>query len=363
MVYFRLLPIKTLVVSMTILLMAFFLSSCKESDAIETKSLKPIKVTTQKVTLVSDHVTILVSGFLEAEKTAPISFEVPGKIVKLAVDLGDHVKKNQVVAQVEIDDYKSYLEIAQANHIRAKDVFNRSTPLFKKGVIPEKTLIEVTTGLAQAKAQRDIAQNQVRDTKLRAPFTGVIGMKAIELGQMVSPGIPAFTIVKNDKIYACSSIPESEIEQLKIGHKAMVTVPALGNQTFYGIVKHIGPVADPRTRTYRVKIILDNSDYRLRPGMISTVSIETDKRIETLTIPGRAIVRDTNNLTYVFLADKNESRAFRKRVFTGAVHGSEIRIKRGLIPGDILVLEGQHKLMDGCQITASIKNHETKGNQ
>ncbi|MCP4718945.1 MAG: efflux RND transporter periplasmic adaptor subunit [Desulfobacteraceae bacterium] len=351
MVCFRLLPLKTMVVSMTIILMAFCLSSCKESDAIETKSLKPIKVTIQKVTLVSDHVTILVSSFLEAEKTSPISFEVPGKIVKLAVDLGDHVKKNQVVAQVEMDDYKNYLEIAQANYIKAKDVFNRSTPLFKEGVIPEKTLIEVTAGLAQARAQRNIIQKQVRDTKLKAPFAGVIGMKAIEIGQMVSPGIPAFTIVKNDKIYACSAVPESEIEQLKIGHKAVVTVPALGNQTFYGLVKHIGPVADPRTRTYMVKIILENSDYRLRPGMISTVSIETDKQIETLTIPGRAIVRDTNNLTYVFLADKNESRAFRKRVFTGAVHGSEIRIKRGLIPGDILVLSGQHKLTDGCQIT------------
>ena len=356
MVCFRLLPIKTLVVFITILLMAFSLSSCKESNAIETKPLKPIKVTTQKVTLVSGHMTILVSSFLEAEKTAPISFEVPGKIVKLTVDLGDHVKKNQVVAQVKMDDYKSYLEIAQANYIKAKDVFNRSTPLFKKGVIPEKTLIEVTAGLAQAKAQRDIAQNQVGDTKLRAPFAGAIGMKAIEIGQMVFPGIPAFTIVKNDKIYACAAIPESEIEQLKIGHKAMVTVPALGNQKFYGLVKHIGPVADSRTRTYRVKIILDNSDYSLRPGMISNVSIETDKKIEILTIPGHAIVRDTNNLTYVFLADKNESRAFRKRVFTGAVHGSEIRIKRGLIPGDILVLTGQHKLRDGCQITTSIEN-------
>jgi RND family efflux transporter MFP subunit len=356
MVDFRVSPIKTLVFSMTILLMAFFLSSCKKSDAIETNSLKPIKVTTQKVKRVSDHMMILVSSFLEAEKTAPISFEVPGKIVKLNVDLGDRVNKNQVVAEIEIDDYQSRLEIAQAIFIKAKDAFNRLNPLFKEGVIPEKTLIEITSGLAQARAQRNINQKQVRDTKLRAPFAGIIGMKAIEIGQMVSPGIPAFTIVKNDKIYACSAIPESEIVQLKIGHKAMVTVSALGGQQFYGLVKHISPVADPRTRTYRVKIILDNFDYLMRPGMISTVSIKTDKKIETLTIPGRAIVRNPDNLTYVFLADKNEPRAFRKRVFTGAVHGSEIRIRKGLLPGDILVLAGQHKLTDGCQITVSIEN-------
>lgn len=353
MVHFRLLLIKTILFSMTIMLMALFLSSCKDSDAIETISLKPVKVVTRKVTMVSDPVRILVSGFLEAEKIAPISFEIPGKIVSLTVDLGDRVKQNQVMAQIEMADYQSHLEIAQARFTKAQDAFNRSDPLFKKGVIPEKTLVEVISGLAQARAEMDIIQKQVRDTTLRSPFAGVIGMKAIEIGQMVSPGIPVLTIVKNDKIYACASIPESEIQQLKIGQEAVIIVPALGEQKFYGCVKHIGPVADPGTRTYRVKIILDNADYRLRSGMISMVSIETDKKIERITIPGCAIVRDSNNLTHVFLADKKDGRAFRKRVFTGAVHGSEIIIKKGLIPGDSLVLAGQHKLTDGCQITTT----------
>lgn len=360
MIYFKLLSIKTIICSMTIILVIFFLSSCKKSDAIETASIKPIRVATQRVTMVSDHITIRLSSFLEAEKTAPISFEIPGKIVKIDLDLGDHVKKNQVVAEIQIDDYKNRLEIAQARLIETQDSFNRLSPLFKAGVIPEKSLIEITWGLAQAKAAKNISQKQLRDTKLRAPFAGVIGSKTIEIGQMVSPGIPVLTIVKNDKIYACSSIPESEIDQLKIGQKAMVEVPALGGQKFYGVVKQIGAVADPITRTYTAKIILNNSDYRLRPGMISNVSIKTDKIIERLTIPGRAIVRDFDNLTYVFLADKTYSIALRKRVFPGTVQGKEIRIKKGLLPGDILVLAGQHKLTDGCQITLQSDNNTIK---
>ncbi len=363
MVYFKLLSLKTIICAMTIMLVFFFLSSCKKSDAIETESINPIKVTTQRVTMVSEHITIRASSFLEAEKTAPISFEIPGKIVTLDLDLGDHVKKNQVVAEIEIDDYKNRLDIAQARLIETQDSFNRLSPLFKAGVIPEKRLIEITWGLAQAKAEKKISQKQLRDTKLRAPFAGVIGSKTIEIGQMVSPGIPVLTIVKNDKIYACSSIPESEIDQLKIGQNAMVEVPALGGQKFNGIVKQISPVADPITRTYTAKIILDNSDYQLRHGMISNVSIKTDKIMKTLTIPGRAIVRDFDNLTYVFLADKTYSVAFKKRVFPGAVHGKEIRIKKGLLPGDVLILAGQHKLIDGCQITTSLNSRpisETK---
>ena len=334
----------------SLLLVAPFLSSCKESDAIETNISRPVNVMVRNVTMVSDNIPILVSSFLEAEKTAPISFQIPGKIVKVNFDLGNRVEKNQVVAEVEIDDYQNHLKIAQAQFMKAEDAFNRLTPLFEEGVIPEKTLIEITSGLAQARAGKNIAQKKVRDTKLRAPFAGVIGMKAIEIGQMISPGTPAFTIVKNDKIYACSSIPESEIGQLKIGQKARVKVPALSGGEFYGRVKYIGAVADPKTRTYIVKIILDNPGYILRPGMIANVSIETDRKIEILTIPGRAIVRDPDNLTYVFLADKENCRAFRKRVFPGAIHKNEIRIKNGLLPGDVLVLAGQHKLTDGCDI-------------
>lgn len=335
---------------MSLLLVAPFLSSCKESDAIETTISRPVNVSVRNVTMVSDNIPILVSSFLEAEKTSPISFQIPGKIVKVNFDLGNRVEKNQVVAEIEIDDYQSHLEIAQARFMKAEDAFNRLTPLFEEGVIPEKTLIDITSGLAQARAGKNIAQKKVRDTRLRAPFAGVIGMKAIEIGQMISPGIPVFTIVKNDKIYACSSIPESEIGQLKIGQKARVRVPALSGREFYGRVKYIGAVADPKTRTYIVKIILDNPIYILRPGMIANVSIETDRKIEILTIPGRAIVRDPDNLTYVFLADKESCRAFRKRVFPGSIHKNEIRIKNGLLPGDVLVLAGQHKLTDGCDI-------------
>lgn len=336
---------------MAAMLMAISLLSCRKTDAREEKIVKPVKVTTEKVTIVSDSKTILVSSFLEAEKTSPISFQVPGKIIKINYDLGDHVKKNQIVAEIEMDDYQSRLEIAQAKLMQANDAFNRLKLLFDEGVIPEQTLIEITSKLAQARAGKNIAKKQVRDTRLRAPFSGVIGMKAIETGQMISPGIPVFTIVKNDRIYACSSVPESEITQLKINQEAVVRVPALEDRQFYGRVERMGAVADPRTRTYRVKILLDNPGFVLRPGMIANVSIETDRKIEILTIPSRAIVRDSDNLTYVFLADSENLKAFRKRVFPGSVHKNEISIKKGLLPEDILITAGQHKLTDGCDVT------------
>lgn len=342
---------KTIVLGITLMLIAPGLLSCKQSNAREEKITMPVKVLIGKVKQVSDYMIIRASSFLEAEKTSPISFQIPGKIIKINCDLGDHVNKNQVVAQIEMDDYQSHLEIAQAKLMQTKDTFDRLGPLFKEDVIPENTLILATTRLAQAIAGKNIAEKQVRDTKLRTPFAGVVGSKTIETGQMISPGIPVFTIIKNDMIYACSSIPESEIGQIKTGQTAMVKVPALENQIFSGRIERMGAVADPKTRTYKVKILLNNSDFILRPGMIANVAIQTDKKIQMLTIPSRTIVRDFDNLTYVFLADEHHERAFRKRVFPGSVYKRDTRIKKGLLPGDTLVIAGQHKLSDGCAIT------------
>ena len=85
-------------------------------------------------------------------------------------------------------------------------------------------------GLAQASAGRDIAGKKLRDTKLRTPIPGIVGVKRVEVGQMVSPGIPVFTVVKTDTIYARVAVPESEIGEIAIGQKAAVTVPALENR-------------------------------------------------------------------------------------------------------------------------------------
>ena len=109
MVYFKLLSLKTIICAMTIMLVFFFLSSCKKSDAIETESINPIKVTTQRVTMVSEHITIRASSFLEAEKTAPISFEIPGKIVTLDLDLEENVKKIKLLLKLRLMTTKTAL--------------------------------------------------------------------------------------------------------------------------------------------------------------------------------------------------------------------------------------------------------------
>ena len=333
-----------------IMFMLACLAACKpeKTDAVRPPERRQVMV--QKATHISANETVVVSGVLEADKTVPFSFLVPGKVDHVYVDEGDHVKKGQMLAKVEINDYRSNLEIAAAQLFEAQDAYDRLQPLYKDGAIAEKAFIKIKAVLDQAKAVRDIARKKVTDTRLRSPIPGIIGAKNVELGQTISAGIPVFTIVKTDRIFARVSVPESEIGKIALGQKASVTIKALDASIVKGKVTLIGAVAEPRTKTYTVKIELPNPDYTLRIGMIANAEIITDKPIEMITVPGKAIVRDADNLTYVFLLDKEKATALRQRVFIGSVFRNEIEIKEGLTAEDIIIIAGQHKITDGALI-------------
>lgn len=341
---------KAILIFSAILLITVCLGACRQSTAHEEKPSEKTKVIVKAVTCISENAVISVSGFLEADKTVPLSFLVPGKVNRVYFDEGDHVKKGQLLAKIEIDDYQSNLEIAEARLLKAQDAHDRLKPLCKDGAIAEKDFVEIKAGLAMAKAARNIARKKFVDTKLYSPIPGIIGAKNVEPGQTISAGMPVFTIVKTDRIFAKVGIPQSEIGKIVLGQKAMVTVQALEDTSLEGRVTLIGAMAEPRTRTYTVKIELANADYALRTGMIAKAQIVTGRKIEMITVPGKAVVRDAANMTYVFLVGNGLARAFKRRVFPGSVYQNEIEIKKGLKPDDLVIIGGQHKLSDGAPI-------------
>ncbi len=329
------------------------------AQVLELPQVTPVIV--REVAQVSARDVVYVSGALEADKTAPLGFLVPGKVEHVHVDEGDPVNKGQVLAAVEKDDYQSHLDIMEAGLMRAQDAFDRFQPLYKEGAFAEKNFIELKSGLMQAKASRNIALKKLQDTMLRSPINGIVGTQNVELGQMVSPEVPVFIVVKTDRIFARVPVPESEIGQIFVGQSSRVSIPALDDRVVVGTVSLVGAVADPRTRTYTAKILLPNSDYSLRPGMMAQARIMTDVSVNMLSIPGQAVVRDADNLTYVFVANADTSRALRRRVFPGGVRHNEIEIRQGLEPGDRVIVSGQHRLNDGDLISLAEGAHDMKG--
>ncbi|GIZ07578.1 MexH family multidrug efflux RND transporter periplasmic adaptor subunit [Flavobacterium sp. UMI-01] len=317
-------------------------SEKKENETVE-QTIIP-KVTVKKIDTNTEPEVLNYSGTIEADNTVSLGFSVAGRISIVNVQEGQKVKKGQLLASIEQINYKNAFDIANAGLEQANDNFKRLQSLYEKNSLPERDFIAVKVAVAQANANKNLAAKNLADTKLYAPFSGIITAKLTEIGATAAPSVPAFTIMKTDKVYAKASIAESEIAKLKIGTEASVDIESI-NKSFYGKVAIVNPSADPLTRTFNVKVRLDNNDDTLLPGMISTIKINTNKTVNVITIPSESIVRDANNILYVYVVKNN--RAIKKRVSVGSFKGNEVIVTDGLSVGDLLVTAGNKDIKDG----------------
>lgn len=332
---------------LTILVASIIVSSCGKNKEETTAAIVP-KVNVKDLVSEKQPEILSYSGTIEADNTVALGFSVPGRIVSVNVQEGQHITTGQLLATIETTTYKNAFDIANAGLEQANDNYKRLNELYTKGSLPERDFIAVKVAVAQAIANKNLAAKNLADTKLYAPFTGIITTKSTEKGASAAPGIPVFTIMKTDKVYATVAIAESEIAKFKIGTAAKVKIASI-NETFEGKISILNPSADLTTRTFEAKVLLNNQKGNLLPGMISDIKIETGSTIDAITIPADAIVRDADDIIYAFVVENN--RAIRKRVSLGNFRGEEVIVIDGLKTGDKVIISGQRKLKDGQTVS------------
>lgn len=327
----------------------FLLTQCGEPKK-KTEEAAPLKVSVQPVQVTSRTVTLTYSGSIEPETSAEVGFAVPGIVNHVAVEEGQLVHKGQLLAAIDATEYNNALTIANAGLEQARDMYRRLEDLYTKGSLPEKDFIDIKTKVAQAEANRSINAKHITDSRLVSPLSGIISSKKAVEGSTAGPGIPAFSIIKTDVVYAQLSIPESEIGELKQGMDAVVFIPTLSDSV-KGKIVIINPQAEKTSRTYTVKIRLNNAGQRLLPGMIVNVSLSKSQAREVTVVPATAVFKDADELTYVYIAGEGK-KAIRRRVTTGLLSGSqEVIIDAGLSKGDVIITEGITNLKDGSAIS------------
>lgn len=332
-----------------ILSVMLLVAGCSKTKPDQTQAAQPVKVGVKEITVSAQPLILEYSGTIEADNTVSIGFSVAGRVNAVTVQEGQFVVKGQLLASIEQNTYQNNLVVAAAGLEQAQDNFNRLDQLYKKGSLPQRDYIAAKTALAQAKATRETASKNLHDTRLYASFSGIITHKLTEAGAAAAPGVPAFTIVKTDKVYAVASINENEISSLKIGADTKIAIPSLGKK-ISGRVAIINPQADDMSKTYTVKIRLENADGALLPGMIADISISSGRTQHAVIIPAQAVVRDPDNINYVFIA-KAGNTAFKKRVNISKMTGtSDVVVNEGLQEGDKIIVAGQTNLEDGTPV-------------
>jgi membrane fusion protein, multidrug efflux system len=304
-------------------------------------------------TPVTHRSTVSVSGVVAARATADIAFQVPGKLMAVRVDEGDRVRQGEVLASLDVTDYALALDQARLTHDRAVDEARRARVLNASDGIAPNDLDKVVNAEAQAGVTVALARKRLRDTQLASPLSGIVARRNADPGETVPAGAQIFSIVDLDVVHVRVAVPESNVGAISVGATARVTIPSLGDTVFSGRVRLVGVAADPVTRTFAVEIAVPNPTLRLRAGMVAEASITAPGSTTILTVPGAAIVRDAEGATQLFIYEGDEHRVRARRVSVGALIGNEIEITKGLIPGDLVVVGGQHRVRDGMSARAA----------
>jgi multidrug efflux pump subunit AcrA (membrane-fusion protein) len=379
---------RTLLCAFVISTLSLFSACSRQTTVSKSSDLLTIRV--RKVHKINQPVSVSASGTVEAEDTAKTAFQVPGKVMNVAVQEGDGVRAGQLLASVDPSDYqhgaeaaaeqvamaKSNLEQARVAYNQAADEYERMKKLYeRKSLAPNdfkkfeaaylaaRERYQVTedgapqgdkgaaqAALEQAEAQDKIARKRLADTRLLAPINGIVARKMIDVGDTAAPGVPAFIIMNLNPAKVRVGVPEAEIGKVKVGQSATVQIPSLEGESFEGKVTLVGVAAEPASRTFTVEIKVPNPHTILRAGMIAEARIETDQMIESLTLPGEAVVRDPQGATLVFVYLPEQRRVFSRRVEVGSVYGREVEVQKGVSDQDLVVVAGQNRVTDGSPV-------------
>lgn len=332
-----------------LLLAVVLMNGCQGKETADKNAPPPVSVIAQKVAKASVNREISASGNIEGNKTARLGFLVAGKINYIAGEEGATLGAGKLLASLDPENYRIAKEMADANLAQVQDEFNRLIVMHARKSLSDGDFSKISNALKGARAQQQLQNKNLLDTRLYAPFQGVLLKKGAETGEIVGTGMPLFVLSDISRVKVIASIPEADLQQVKIGGEARVYVSAI-DSTLTGRIIEVGAVSEPSTRAFNVKIELKNPDLKIRPGMTAEVKIASGQQTEIIALPAEAVLRDLDNSAFVFVVDEKKMQAFKRKVSLGPMTGNDIEITSGISPDERIVVGGQHKLNDGSPI-------------
>ena len=306
---------------------------------------------------------VLATGIIKPKVGAEVRVgaRITGKVEHLYANIGDRVKKGQVLVRLEQDDLKARADQAEASFLEAKAAFDkakadleRDKPLAEAGYISRQNIDALQNAhdmakarVMRAKADQDYAKAQLSYATITAPIGGTIASVTTQQGETVAAGLSAptfITIIDLDKLEVNAYVDETDVGKIGVGQEALFTVDTFADRDFTGKVTAIYPraVLQENVVNYITLISIVNPEGKLKPDMTANVTITLKKKKGVLAVPGAAVVREGGR-KYVMLQEKDGT-ASRREVMTGWKEGTYLEITSGLKEGDVVVMaEGSGK--------------------
>jgi macrolide-specific efflux system membrane fusion protein len=289
-----------------------------------------------------------------------VGARITGKVEGLYANIGDRVKKGQVLVQLEQDDLRARVDQAAASYEEALATFdkakadlNRDKELADKGYITGQALDNLQNvhdvakaRLSKAKAELAYARTQLSYATIKAPISGTIASVTTQEGETVAAGLnsPTFiTIIDLNKLEVNAYVDETDVGKISEGQEALFTVDTFPEKDFKGKVTAIYPraVLQENVVNYITLITIANTEGKLKPDMTANVTITLKKKTGVLAVPSQAVRRDGGKKYVVIL--QQDGKQAKREVKTGWKDGNYLEISSGVKEGDVVMVEGNGK--------------------
>jgi membrane fusion protein (multidrug efflux system) len=304
--------------------------------------------------------TVSAVGSLKTVEDVTVSPKKAGIIHQILVKEGDRVKKGQVLVHLDDVDARFQVERAEAGVKQAaatvetyRNIVPRYQKLYESQVIPQQTLDELImkvkvdeARLDLAKAELNLARQNLVDHRIVSPIEGVVNLKIASLGEHVNvaPKDEILKIVQMDPLELEFYVPENWAGKIHLGSKIQFTLKAFSEENFTATLRFISPTADPATRNVKAKAVVPNPHYRLKPGFFAEVTVQTGTNPKALAIPESALFSQGGKF-FAFVVQKGV--AHRKEVETGYRFEGKVEIVKGIQEGEQVVTVGHEQLSEG----------------
>jgi len=324
------------------------LSGCGEKGAAEkppAEKVTHVVVLSLTPSLVKQK--IILPGGVEPWEDIEIGAEVPGKIEWVGPQEGERVQTGDLLVQIDSQALQAEVEKAEALYRLKASQLERRQMLFGKGFIPKEQLDAALTERDSALKSLEVAKIQLSKGTIRSPLHGLVNRIYRDAGEYVSVGDPILNLVEVDRVKIVAAVPEMDVPFVRVSQRVRVTLDALGKEAFRGNIIYLSPKGDEVTRTFTIKVALDNPTFRIKPGMIGRITIVKRTLPNTIAIPLFTIL-DRGDRKVVFVEDQGIAR---ERIVTlGVIENSRIQILEGLSPGDHLIVKGHRDLSEGDRV-------------
>ena len=274
-----------------------------------------------------------------------IAPQTAGRISRILVDVGDNVKKGQVVAEMD-QTQLAQIELQLKNN---ETEYNRLKELYEVGGLSKSDLDAIEMAYNVSKTQYN---NLKENATLVSPINGVITARNYDAGDMYAMSAPIYTVEQIVPVKLLVGISESDYSKVKKGDSVEIKADAVPDKTFYGKINRIYPTIDPATRTFTVEVVVQNNYRTLRPGMFvrATVNFGTNNNV---VIPDVAVVKQQGSgERFVYVLNQDGTVTYQK-VVLGVRMGAEYEVLEGLEDGATIVTGGQIRLKDGIKVTVN----------